>query len=178
MWSTLWLFCSLIVLALVSSARSNSQQKNFGPVWVTGCHAIQIVCLSRCIKFFPLRRTNAEEISSTPPAGKKQRSYRTLLASKQVCSRWLYSTYMYLHLNLLSGQWWLLTLNHSDDMDILQKELVQNTHSCVKQELKYFTTLYMQLPPPAVFHDKAKRTQQGNLLVNCESLFYCFLDLA
>ena len=23
----------------------------------------------------------------------------------------------------------------------------------------------MQLPPPAVFHDKAKRTQQGNLLI-------------
>ena len=29
---------------------------------------------------------------------------------------------MYLHFNLLSGQWWLLTLNHSDDMDILQKD--------------------------------------------------------
>ena len=26
------------------------------------------------------------------------------------------------------------------------------------------TTPDMQLPPPAVFHDKAKRTQQGNLL--------------
>jgi len=49
-------------------------------------------------------------------------------------------------------------------MDILQKELVQNGHSCVKMELKHFTTPYMQLPPPAVFHDKAKRTQQGNLL--------------
>ena len=122
MWSTIWLFCSLIVLALVSSARSNSQQMNFGPVWVTGCHAIQILCLSRYIKFFPLRRTNAEEISSTPPAGEWQKSCRTLLASKSVCSWWLYSTYMYLHFNLLSGQWWLLTLNHSDDMDILQKD--------------------------------------------------------
>ena len=27
---------------------------------------------------------------------------------------------------------WLLTLIQSDDMDILQKELVQNAHSCVK----------------------------------------------
>ena len=30
--------------------------------------------------------------------------------------------------------------------------------------LKHFTTPYMESPPPAVFHDKAKRTQQGNLL--------------
>ena len=46
----------------------------------------------------------------------------------------------------------------------LQKKLVQNAHSCVKQELKHFTTPYMQLPKPAVFHDKGKRTQQENLL--------------
>ena len=51
-----------------------------------------------------------------------------------------------------------------NDMDILQKELVQNAHSCVKKELKQFSTPYMQLPPPVVLHDKAKKTQQGNLL--------------
>ena len=42
--------------------------------------------------------------------------------------------------------------------------MVQNAHFGLKYELKHFTTPYMQLPPPAVFHDKAKRTQQGNLL--------------
>ena len=58
------------------------------------------------------------------------------------------------------------TLIYSDDRDILQKELVQNAHSCVKEELKHCTTHCMQLPPPAVFHDKAKRTQQGKLLLH------------
>ena len=29
---------------------------------------------------------------------------------------------------------------------------------------KHFTPHFLQLPPPAVFHDKAKRTQQANLL--------------
>ena len=42
--------------------------------------------------------------------------------------------------------------------------MVQNAHFGLKYELKHFTTPYMQLPPPAVLHDKAKRTQQGNLL--------------
>ena len=28
----------------------------------------------------------------------------------------------------------------------------------------HFVPSYMQLPPPAVFHDKTKRTQQGYLL--------------
>ena len=28
----------------------------------------------------------------------------------------------------------------------------------------HFVPSYMQLPSPAVFHDKTKRTQQGNLL--------------
>ena len=65
---------------------------------------------------------------------------------------------------LLWISFWILTLIHSDDMDILQKELVQNAYSCVKLKLKHFSTTYMQLPPPAVFHDKSKRTQQGNLL--------------
>ena len=124
MWSTIWLFCSLIVLALVSSARSNSQQKNFGPVWVTGCHAIQILCLSRYIKFFPSGEPMQKRYRPRPQQvnGKNHVDCRTLLASKSVCSWWLYSTYMYLHFNLLSGQWWLLTLNHLDDMDILQKD--------------------------------------------------------
>ena len=29
----------------------------------------------------------------------------------------------------------------------------------------------MQFPPPAVFHDKAKRTQQGNLLEKNKVVF-------
>ena len=44
------------------------------------------------------------------------------------------------------------------------KKLVQNAHFCLKSELIHFTTPYMESPPPAVFHDKAKRTQQGDLL--------------
>ena len=42
--------------------------------------------------------------------------------------------------------------------------MVENAQSWPEFELKHFTTPYMQLSPPAVFHDKAKRTQQGDLL--------------
>ena len=42
--------------------------------------------------------------------------------------------------------------------------MVENAQSWPEFELKHFTTPYMQLPLPAVFHDKTKRTQQGNLL--------------
>ena len=40
----------------------------------------------------------------------------------------------------------------------------ENAQSWPEFELKHFITPYMQLPLPAVFHDKAKRTQQGNPL--------------
>ena len=46
-----------------------------------------------------------------------------------------------------------------------KKKLVQNVHICLKKEFKHFNTPYMEFPPPAVFHDKAKRTQQGDLLM-------------
>ena len=49
--------------------------------------------------------------------------------------------------------------------------MVQNAHFGLKYELKHFTTPYMQLPPPAVFHDKAKRTQKGDLLVKNQPVF-------
>ena len=32
----------------------------------------------------------------------------------------------------------------------------------------HFVPSYMQLPPPAVFHDKTKRTQQENLLASSQ----------
>ena len=44
--------------------------------------------------------------------------------------------------------------------------MVENAQSWPEFELKHFTTPYMQLPLPAVFHDKTKRTQQGNLSTN------------
>ena len=71
---------------------------------------------------------------------------------------------MYLHFDLLSGQWWLLTLNHSDDIDILQKDRSKTLIPARKKDLKHCSPLYMKSPPPAGFHDKTKTTQQGNLL--------------
>ena len=50
---------------------------------------------------------------------------------------------------------------HISNMDILQKRLVQNAHSCPKQELKHFATPYIESPSPAVFHNKITKTKRN-----------------
>ena len=59
--------------------------------------------------------------------------------------------------SLFCFSFWFLNLIHSYNMGILQKKLVQNVHSCLKQMLKHFGTPYMESPPPAVFHDKYQK---------------------
>ena len=44
------------------------------------------------------------------------------------------------------------------------RKMVQNALFCLEKGLKHITTPYMESLPPNVFHDKAKRTQQENLL--------------
>ena len=63
----------------------------------------------------------------------------------------------------LSNRFWLLTLIYSNEIDILQKKIGPKRSSL--PEIGAQTPPFLQLPLPTVFPDKAKRTQQGDLLL-------------